>query len=163
MGVAHHDQPLKVKHPQVGYFFVIFEELKSIAATTKLRLGVTPDVPLSPDGPCVDRSHLPKAKAGKLSPLHIQTRVRAAAGAMRACYEAGLARNPKLVGKVKTRFVVGTDGSVEDVTTVSNSLPDCEVVECVSRVFAGLKFDQPTGGKVTVVYPLVFEPAVWGP
>jgi hypothetical protein len=126
------------------------------SATPRVHLSATPDVPLSPEGPCVDKDLLPKS--GKLDPVHIQTVVRGAAPDMRRCYEAGLARNSSLQGRVTTRFVVGADGKVDSVSTPDNSLPDCDAVACIREIFGRLQFERPNGGPVTVVYPLIFDP-----
>lgn len=123
--------------------------------TPALRLSATPNVALL-DGPCVDQSHLPSS--GRLSAAHIRGQVRAAAPLLRECYEQGLARDANLTGRVEFRFKVALDGSVEDVELKTNSVPDCQVVGCMSDVFRGLHFDKPQGGTVTVVYPFQLSP-----
>jgi hypothetical protein len=125
--------------------------------TPRLRLSSTPDISLSPEGPCVARDRLPVS--GQLPPVHIQGVIRAAAPTMLLCYERALAREPSLHGRIVTRFVIGLDGRVQRTMIDSNSLPDCEVVSCIESVFAGLTFDAPHGGQVTVVYPLILEPS----
>lgn len=124
--------------------------------TPALKVSATPDVPYR-DSPCVDHSRLPKD--GRLSAVHIQNQVREYASQQRKCYEQGLARNPDLAGRVEVRFVIALDGSVKTVEIKANSLPDCQVVGCVSDVFRSLRFDPPQGGTVTVVYPVVFDTA----
>lgn len=74
------------------------------------------------------------------------------------CYEAGLRRNPNLAGRVTTRFVINRDGSVSNVTNAGTDLPDVEVALCVFARIGALKFPEPEGGIVTVVYPLQFAP-----
>jgi len=125
------------------------------ARSPALQLGATPDVPAG-DSPCIDRSRLPKS--GQLSAAHIQSQVRAQAFQQRKCYEQGLARDRSLTGRVVIRFVIAVDGAVQSVEVKSNSLPDCQVVGCVSDVFRMLRFDAPQGGPVTVEYPVVFQP-----
>jgi hypothetical protein len=120
-----------------------------------LQLGTTPDQPLSPDSACVDHSKLPTS--GRLPAVHIQSVFRGAAATMRGCYEQGLATNADLSGKVVTRFVIGLNGSVESSQIASNSLPNCKVVTCIKEAVEKLHFDRPTGGVVTVVYPLILE------
>lgn len=96
--------------------------------------------------------------AGRLPPAVIQKVVRTNFGAFRACYEAGLARNPKLAGRVNIRFVIGLDGKVASVGNAGSTLPDVEATHCVVQSFAGLRFPMPDGGIVTVVYPISFAP-----
>jgi hypothetical protein len=96
--------------------------------------------------------------SGRLAPELIQDRVRASYPEIRTCYDEGLSRKGGLTGRVSTRFVIQLDGSVTNVDTIENTLPDCEVTACINKVFGQLKFDKPSGGKVTVVYPLAFAP-----
>lgn len=96
--------------------------------------------------------------SGRLPPAVIQKIVRANFGVFRRCYEAGLARNPKLTGRVDTRFVIGVDGKVATVENAGSTLPDVEAARCVVQSFAGLRFPIPDGGIVTVVYPISFAP-----
>lgn len=96
---------------------------------------------------------------GRLPPPVIQKIVRARFDRYRACYEAGLARDPTLTGRVSIRFVIGRDGNVSEVRSAGSSLRDEAVIACVEQSFAGLMFPQPEGGIVTVVYPIMFSPA----
>jgi hypothetical protein len=79
-------------------------------------------------------------------------------GQYRACYERALGRNPSLTGRVKVRFAIARDGSVESVSDAGSNLPDREVVACVLRAFGTLAFPSYTGEPITVVYPLMFAP-----
>lgn len=96
--------------------------------------------------------------AGRLPPPLIQAVVRAHFGDFRACYEAGLKRHAELTGRVSVRFVIGRDGSVSSVTDGGSSMPDDEVRVCVLKAFYVLRFPQPDGGIVTVVYPIQLAP-----
>jgi hypothetical protein len=96
--------------------------------------------------------------SGRLPPEVIQRIVRQNYARFRVCYEEGLARNSKLAGRVSTRFVIGRDGSVSNVSNGGSDLPDSGVVNCVVSAFYGLSFPQPEGGLVTVVYPIMFAP-----
>jgi hypothetical protein len=96
--------------------------------------------------------------AGRLPPEVIQRLVRQQLGRMKACYQAGLARNPNLHGRISVRFVIGQDGSVTSASNQGSDLPDGAVVACVVGTFTKMAFPQPEGGIVTVVYPLSFSP-----
>lgn len=98
------------------------------------------------------------AVGGRLPPVVIRQVVRASYATFRSCYERGLAKNPKLEGRVTVRFVIASDGSVSDTANGGSDLPDEEVVECVIRGFVGLRFPAPTGGIVTVQYPIMLQP-----
>jgi hypothetical protein len=100
----------------------------------------------------------PSPPTGRLPPEVIQARVRANYGSIRACYEAGLRKNPDLYGKVTMRFVIETDGHVRRVTPTCTSLPDPQVVRCIAEQYTKLTFPEPERGIVTVVYPIMFSP-----
>jgi TonB family protein len=97
-------------------------------------------------------------RPGQLEPELIQKVVRANFGTFRSCYEEGLARNANLEGRVAVRFVVNQGGWVTSASVSENTLADCEVVECIRAGYMGLEFPEPTGGQVTVVYPISFSP-----
>ena len=84
--------------------------------------------------------------------------IRGADAELRACYNDGLTRDPSLGGKVTMRFVIGEDGSVNQLRTVCTSLPDPAVVSCMAERFAKFQFPKQPGGRLTVVYPIVFAP-----
>jgi hypothetical protein len=96
--------------------------------------------------------------SGRLPAEVIQRIVRQNQGRFRACYEAGLLKNPALAGTVSARFVIGRDGAVATVALGSSSMPDDGVASCVVSAFYGISFPQPEGGIVTVTYPIAFSP-----
>jgi hypothetical protein len=100
----------------------------------------------------------PATTSGRLQPEQIQSVIRSHYGALRKCYEAGLARNPRLRGKVTTRFVINREGRVSLVQIAENELPDCLVTACMIDEVKQCTFPKPQDGIVTVVYPLMFEP-----
>jgi hypothetical protein len=96
---------------------------------------------------------------GRLPPEVIQRIVRQNFGRFRLCYENGLRDNPRLTGTVATKFVIDTKGAVTSAgRDASTTLPDANVVSCITRAFMNLSFPQPESGIVTVAYPLIFEP-----
>jgi hypothetical protein len=96
--------------------------------------------------------------SGRLPPEVIQRVVRQNYGRFRACYEVGLRSNPNLEGRVTARFVIGSDGSVSNVSA-GGDLPDAGVKSCVASAFYGLSFPTPEGGIVTVSYPIMLTPS----
>ena len=95
---------------------------------------------------------------GWLEPPTIQGVVRDHFGVFRRCYEAALPANPNLGGRVSVKFVIGRDGAVCSAQDAASELPDPSVVACIVRGFRALQFPPPTGGVVTVVYPIIFNP-----
>ena len=79
-------------------------------------------------------------------------------GRFRLCYEERLRNNPNLQGKVAVRFEIDGNGAVGQTANAGSDLPDAAVVNCVTRSFSGLSFPPPDGGKVSVVYPVMFSP-----
>jgi hypothetical protein len=99
-----------------------------------------------------------KRASARLAPELIQQLIRAHYPQIQDCYSEGLGRNAKLAGKVVMRFVIERDGRVRKVETdPSTTLPDQLVLSCVQGVFAKLRFAEPQGGIVTVVYPLALS------
>lgn len=123
----------------------------------------------------------PAKVRGRLPPEVIQKTVRANFDGLRRCYEEGLGRNPKLAGKISTRFVIELDGHVSSAIEIHDTppdpltaslprsditdgreaprFPDAKVEACVVARFTTMTFPKPEGGIVTVVYPVVFDPA----
>jgi hypothetical protein len=97
---------------------------------------------------------------GGMSPLAIQLIVRNKFGAMRSCYERGLAAQHDLHGKVLTRFVIEKNGDVSTVEDGGSDLPDPKVTECVRAAFRTLRFGPRRGNlhELEVVYPIIFNP-----
>jgi hypothetical protein len=72
--------------------------------------------------------------SGRLPPEAVRRTVRASFGRLRACYEAGLLRNPDLEGRVSVKFVIGRDGEVALASPwADTTLPDLAVAQCVSK------------------------------
>jgi len=53
----------------------------------------------------------------------------------RSCYLAGLARNPRLQGRVTVRFVINREGLVEDAVVVTDAAADALVAEPGTQEF----------------------------
>ena len=94
---------------------------------------------------------------GRLMPELVQWVVRQSFGRLRTCYEAGLQRDPGLEGRISVQFVIDREGAVTMAMAGSDTtLPDREVVRCVTKAYESMSFPKPEGGIVTVVYPVTF-------
>ena len=91
--------------------------------------------------------------SGRLEPDVVRGIVNGLEAEVRGCFVVGLRRDPNLQGSVSVRFVVGADGAISNVASVSSDLPDQVVVDCIVRAFDELSFPRPAGGIVTVVAP----------
>jgi TonB family protein len=79
-------------------------------------------------------------------------------GQIRYCYERQLAADADLYGKIKVKFNIGADGSVETQSIGQSTLKSAMVEECILRRIATWKFPKPKGGtKVMVSYPFLFK------
>jgi len=82
-------------------------------------------------------------------------------GRFRLCYENGLRKDPNLSGRITIKFVIDRTGTVEakSLADAGSDLPDNDVIACVKRGFGNLSFPQPESGIVTVIFPIIFNPA----
>jgi hypothetical protein len=106
----------------------------------------------------------------------IRSVVRAGFGGFRSCYEDGLVRNANLTGRVTVAFVVNRDGSVTFAQSrrspkqkkgakppgTGTTISDEAVIQCVVQRFKQLRFPAPSSGRISVVYPIEFSPAMEG-
>ncbi|MFO0611601.1 MAG: TonB family protein [Polyangiaceae bacterium] len=95
-----------------------------------------------------------KPDEGKNARTHMRSRF----GELRACYEAALARNPRIQGELALRVEVDPNGAVGRVTFANASAPDPDFQDCTLRVVQGVQFDPPVNGSLVFTYPLSFSP-----
>jgi len=96
---------------------------------------------------------------GRLPPPLIQSIVRGHYPQIQDCYGRGLGRDPQLKGRITVRFVIERNGSVRRARIDDSALQDAEVLRCIVAEFDQLRFPEPDGGIITVVYPLMLSPA----
>jgi hypothetical protein len=94
---------------------------------------------------------------GELDPGLIAKEVRARQGAIKACYERALKRNPTLTGKIVMHWTITAAGTVSGVDVESDTLGDSEVGSCIKSLVARWRFPAPAGGSVDVSFPFVFQ------
>jgi TonB family protein len=100
--------------------------------------------------------HEAPAVDGELDPALVSKEVRARIGAVKACYERALKRNPNLNGKIKVRWTITAAGTVSGVDISDDSVGDSEVSSCIKQLVARWRFPAPSGGSVEVEFPFVF-------
>lgn len=96
---------------------------------------------------------------GTLDTNKIADTVRKRIGAVKACYEKELKKNPKLEGKIVVQFTINEGGRVEDTTIKSDSIGEAAVGECIMGAIKKWPFARPEGGSVTVAFPFIFAPS----
>lgn len=72
----------------------------------------------------------------------------------RACYDAGLQRDPKMQGKIIINFAIDSEGMVGETSQgmQDGQIEDQEVVACVSEVIKTVRFAASPKGKTTRAY-----------
>jgi hypothetical protein len=76
---------------------------------------------------------------------------------IRTCYEPGLRRDQALDGKTKIRITIASRGKVLGTRVLGGDLGDREVVRCLRRVLANLRFPAP-GRKVDADWEIGLHP-----
>jgi hypothetical protein len=100
---------------------------------------------------------LPHVDNDRIRPETVQALVRARYSSVVSCYQAGLAKDPSLAGRVSVKSVIAASGAVEQVADAGSTLADKQVVACVVGELG--KVTYPAGGGVlTVVYPIDLAP-----
>ena len=102
---------------------------------------------------------------GTFSAKYADSVVKPYLGNVRACYEAGLASQPSLSGRVKLKVTIGPDGTQQDMSEPmisTSTLADERVEACLIEIAKGLDFsEKPPGGTTgtaIVYYPMLFSP-----
>lgn len=79
------------------------------------------------------------------------------------CYEAELAQNPKLGGRILVRFTIASSGRVTASALQDSTMGNARVETCTVEAVRGWEFPKPCGGGYVVVsYPFVLTPAPGG-
>jgi TonB family protein len=97
--------------------------------------------------------------SGDFDAAKVVAQIKARLGAIKACYERELKRNPTLAGKVTIQFTIEEQGTVSGVKVTENSTGEDAVGQCVANAVQRFRFTPgPDGGSVTFSYPFVFAP-----
>ncbi|WP_437686379.1 hypothetical protein [Sorangium sp. So ce176] len=133
-------------------------------------------------GRCKSNPYEPIKGKAHIPPHVVRRVVHENFGPMRACYEKGLRKNPKLEGRIPVHLVVDGQGKVTYAgdadrppadapllialpspgaaapSSPAPPLRDDKVIDCVLDVFRGLRFPSAADSKgvASVVYPVVF-------
>jgi hypothetical protein len=94
---------------------------------------------------------------GSLDPGVIAKEIRGRLGAVKACYESGLKRNPSIGGKLQLRFEVSSVGKVTSAEIETDTMHDDEVASCIKARVMSWRFPAPAGGSVQFSYPFIFQ------
>jgi hypothetical protein len=118
-------------------------------------VSASPTPPAAPSASAANPANVgPRTPPPRVVQLILRQRYRQ----FRSCYQEGLKRDPLLSGQVSMHFVIETNGKTSQVQARDVSLPDVSAVECLVKAFSETRFPKPSGGTVTVTYPISFSP-----
>lgn len=94
-----------------------------------------------------------------LDPNAVAAKIRQYKGALVACYESALKRNPSLSGKVTLRFTINKIGKVSKAEIETDTMHDEDVNRCIIERASNWRFPPPSGGAddVQFAYPFIFQ------
>ena len=105
----------------------------------------------------VPREAITPSVDGELDPSVVSKEVKRRLGAIKACYERALKRNPSLSGKVVVFWTITEAGTVSGLDIEQDTLGDPEVSNCIKALVKGWRFPRPSGGSVDVSFPFLFQ------
>lgn len=116
-----------------------FTRKLDVEVSVKQWPGHAPVPPRAPDG--TPPLRLPEAAMAAL--LELQQ-------PFAACYAQGLARDPRLWGRIALHLRLAKDGAVEEATPVETVFPDAEVADCARRAVMQARIPSATVSELTV-------------
>jgi hypothetical protein len=97
---------------------------------------------------------------GALDNSEIAEVVRKGRARLKFCYEAALADDAELEGRMTVKFVIAATGEVSSAELVVDEIGLDVFADCVLDRFDAMIFPPPVGNGIVIVrYPLVFSPA----
>lgn len=156
--VAKHSPEAAPLAPNVAQALAaIYEESGEPRRAQELLADYATAGPESPPAAAGNASTAPSPSTAKTSPSSDKAALELASmqADFRACYQASLADDYDLAGKVELVIRVAADGRVAAVKANGPSLPPT-AVECLLRRAALARFDPPAGGSSTITVPVTF-------
>ena len=97
--------------------------------------------------------------SAELDPNAVAAKIRQYKGALIACYESALKRNPTLSGKITLRFTVNKVGKVSKAEIETDTMHDDDVNKCIIERASSWRFPPPKGQAedVQFAYPFIFQ------
>lgn len=138
-------------------------ELPATTASGTPLEKVAPATTSTPAASATPPSDAPKGKATEpgRSVADIQAAIQAKRAEARACYDAGVAKNPAIAeGDLVVNFYLGADGTVKnlEVDPQKSQITDAAVGACVTGVLGKLSFPKSAKGFETrASYPFNFK------
>ena len=97
--------------------------------------------------------------SAELDPNAVAAKIRQYKGALIACYESALKRNPSLSGKITLRFTINKAGKVSKAEIETDTMHDDDVNKCIIERASAWRFPPPKGEgeDVQFAYPFIFQ------
>lgn len=92
---------------------------------------------------------------GKRDRNAIMRKIREHYPALESCFQAAVERNAGAKGKLETRLVIESSGSVSSACVQETTMDDGQAVECMVDELRSIKFGR-ADGAVTIVHPIGF-------
>lgn len=77
-------------------------------------------------------------------------------GAIRACYEDALKKDPTVKGQITVAWTINTKGEVEKPTAKTNTTKNADLEACIIKVVKKVRFPA-SDSPVQITYPFTFE------
>jgi hypothetical protein len=106
--------------------------------------------------------YVPPARGGaaalpeKLSPAQINEAVAGRIDSLRKCVSEQKARDPSASGVLKMRWMIGGDGTVRDVKTLSSEYATSPFAQCITGVVKSIRFPRSATAGQEVTFPFSF-------
>jgi hypothetical protein len=98
-----------------------------------------------------------KVSGGSLAREAVAKVINAHLSEVRGCYERALLKSPGLAGKLQLEWTIDMRGRVSEIKVKTSTLRGAEVPNCIVASLKTWTFPPPTGGRVIVSYPFLFN------
>ncbi|MCB0308358.1 MAG: AgmX/PglI C-terminal domain-containing protein [Bdellovibrionales bacterium] len=78
-------------------------------------------------------------------------------GGIKHCYEAGVKKNPNLVGRAIYEFKIASSGKIAEISLQETTLKDAMVESCIQYELTKIQFPAFNKGFVSLTYPFLFK------
>ena len=146
-----------LEHCRSKVGFVTLAQIPFIAKRMSRRLQTTESKPATVPPTSGKVSIGSGATRGFCSRQNIRSVVSRRASRIRACYEAQLASNPRLAGKLVITWTISMTGHVTSAQITKSTLANERVSGCILRTVRRMRFEKPKGGICIVRWPFVFK------
>jgi hypothetical protein len=92
----------------------------------------------------------------KISLAAVETFVRSRSPEVKACYDAALARNPRLGGTIVWSWTIAENGRLLKSRVNKTTISDPVLTSCLDKKVRSWNFPKPVNGAITITFPFKF-------